>query len=378
MCITCHDLAGGGAVAVDELYRCLSTDFETKVAGFVYGKSVLTKLINNVPNMTVMDTRRKWDYFTRLPKFLRVTRSDVILCVKARFPALFPALIARFFWGAKVVLLVDDDELALTEPGRKQSWRAKLQDIDGYLFTRIADKLKRFVDLTICESRTLQHMHGGVIVPLPRALPQFDPCRFDRAADKRKFGFSENEFTIGFIGAPRAHKGLDTLVEALALTKSAGVRLVIAPPSHYEIEPDLAKLADDHQNVRLITGVPWEDVPSLLSACDMVAIPQKETAAARSQVPAKLIEAMAMGKPIVATDLSDMGLYLEDAGLVIQPEDSTALAAAIDELCQDPQRAARLGEGARAYFLRHFTHETAGVQLRRVLKNFLASQAETP
>jgi glycosyltransferase involved in cell wall biosynthesis len=74
-------------------------------------------------------------------------------------------------------------------------------------------------------------------------------------------------------------------------------------------------------------------------------------------LPLVLIEAAAMGKPIVATDIGGSGEIVMDGetGLLVPPADSAALAAAINRLLADPVLAARLGENARRTIPPRFT-----------------------
>lgn len=80
--------------------------------------------------------------------------------------------------------------------------------------------------------------------------------------------------------------------------------------------------------------------------------------ASRDEVlPVSILEAMALGKAIIATDVGGIQEMLKDgeSGLIIPSEDPAALAAAIERLRQDSGLRAHLGANARAYFETHFT-----------------------
>ena len=70
-------------------------------------------------------------------------------------------------------------------------------------------------------------------------------------------------------------------------------------------------------------------------------------------VPTKLVEAMAAGRPVVASDLGRMGAIVRAAGcgVVVPPADVEAHAAALDRLLGDGDEAARMGAAGRAAFL---------------------------
>jgi len=88
-------------------------------------------------------------------------------------------------------------------------------------------------------------------------------------------------------------------------------------------------------------------MPELLALSDMVVLPQRRTPIASAQVPAKVFEAMAMAKPIVATRMSDLPEILDNCGLLVEPGDIAQLAAAIERLLHDEPLGAELGRRAR-------------------------------
>ena len=99
--------------------------------------------------------------------------------------------------------------------------------------------------------------------------------------------------------------------------------------------------------VRLAGRIPFEDVPRYLVAADVVAIPQRATPDTIGQVPAKLFDAMALGRPIVSTAVSMIPEILDGCGLIVTPGDPRGLATAIRRLLERPDEARGLGERAR-------------------------------
>jgi len=92
-----------------------------------------------------------------------------------------------------------------------------------------------------------------------------------------------------------------------------------------------------------------------LVAADVVAIPQLDTEAASHQMPMKVYDAMAMGRPIVASDVSDLPIVLKDSARLVPPGDVGGLAKAIRDLVAHPEQAEILGEQARARCLENYT-----------------------
>lgn len=101
-------------------------------------------------------------------------------------------------------------------------------------------------------------------------------------------------------------------------------------------------------NVRVLRDIPLETTHELLSRAAVVAIPLLPAERSTGQV--VLFEAMAMGKPLVATRCIGVVDYVRDGenGLLVAPGDAAALAAAVNRLLQDPALATRLAAAALA------------------------------
>lgn len=137
-------------------------------------------------------------------------------------------------------------------------------------------------------------------------------------------------------------KGLDVLVAAASRwrDRQPPPRTVIAGSG-----PLADALRDQAERARadvvLLGG--RSDVPALLAAADVVVVPSRWEA--RSLV---LQEAMAAGRPVVATNVGGTAeLTGDDGALLVPPGDPAALAAAVSTVLDDPALAARLGESAR-------------------------------
>jgi glycosyltransferase involved in cell wall biosynthesis len=105
------------------------------------------------------------------------------------------------------------------------------------------------------------------------------------------------------------------------------------------------------------------DVPDLLAACDLLVLPSLFEG-----LPLAVLEAMAAGKPVVATAVggTDEAVVHGETGLLVPAADSAALAAGIRAILGDRAMAQRLGEAGRARVHREFsaarmTAEVAGV-----------------
>src|SRR5439155_903709 len=152
-----------------------------------------------------------------------------------------------------------------------------------------------------------------------RALPAARWPRFDRAAARARLGVGDARVVM-FLGTPRGHKGVEDLVEATAGLDAARLVLVGA-----NADRAAARRWAARGHVKVVGEIPFDDVPRYLVAADVVAVPQRATTDTLGQVPAKLFDAMALGRPIVSTAVSMIPEILEGCGVLVRPGDTTAL-----------------------------------------------------
>jgi glycosyltransferase involved in cell wall biosynthesis len=159
--------------------------------------------------------------------------------------------------------------------------------------------------------------------------------------------------TAGYAGHLYPWKGVDTLVRAIALLPFARAVIVGGHPK----EADLARVTRLTARLGIaarveLTGlVPPTDVAARLAAASILVLPNSASAISnRYTSPLKLFEYLAMGRPIVASDLPAFREILTDGetALLVPPDDPEALARALARLAADPELAASLAAGARA------------------------------
>jgi glycosyltransferase involved in cell wall biosynthesis len=102
---------------------------------------------------------------------------------------------------------------------------------------------------------------------------------------------------------------------------------------------------------------PLSERPYWLSVADMVVLPQRLSSATKGQVPAKIFDAMAMARPIIATAISDIPRILEGCGIVVPPNDPATLADQIQYLIAHPDEAAQLAAEARKVCVQRYSFE---------------------
>ncbi|MBN8419411.1 MAG: glycosyltransferase [Verrucomicrobia bacterium] len=164
-------------------------------------------------------------------------------------------------------------------------------------------------------------------------------------ADFSRYSLPEHTPLIGMITVIRAAKGVQVLAEAVHLLKSnhgTHVHCVIAGegPALEYVESEVARFSVGNQFTFLGHR---EDVPEIMRALDLVAIPSFHEA-----IPQSGLQALAMGVPVVASDVGGIPSIIRhgETGRLVPPHDAAALASAIREtLEQKPKTQAMCRAG---------------------------------
>jgi glycosyltransferase involved in cell wall biosynthesis len=224
-------------------------------------------------------------------------------------------------------------------------------------FQKIFDRaLAPYTDIALAVSAsTAEFVTRARLVPPARTrvvylgvpLDEFSKPRTDAdvAEARRALGVPPGAFAIGTVTRLMPSKGNQYLVEATrrVIDSLPDARVYIVGEG--ELQPALESQAAQLQlGDRLVFCGFRRDVAEALSAFDMVVFPSLWEG-----TPLTVLEALAMGKPIVSTDadgLQDVLTNGQDA-VMVPRRDAAALAEAIVAMARDPSGRARLGENAR-------------------------------
>jgi glycosyltransferase involved in cell wall biosynthesis len=173
-----------------------------------------------------------------------------------------------------------------------------------------------------------------------------------RVSVRRHLGWSASDRVVGFLGRFVEEKGIRLLVRTLARQPGRWCALFVgAGPLESTVRQLEARFP---ANVRVLTTVRHDAVPTYLNAMDVLCAPSRTTAVWREQFGRMLIEAMACGVPVVATRSGEIPYVVHDAGLLVEEDDEQALADAITRLLDDEGLRGLLAERALRRVRDHF------------------------
>ncbi len=189
----------------------------------------------------------------------------------------------------------------------------------------------------------------ALVIPNGADTALLEPGRWraEGAKLRAEFGF-EDLPVIGFVGSLKPWHGLEPLFEAAELLAGAhrfGLLVVGDGPGRDAAQAGLASL---RQRIPAVAAgaVPAQRVPAYLAAMDIAAAPYLPSGNFYFS-PLKVVEAMAAGKAVVASDFPPVRELLGDCGVLVPAGDPAALASALERLVLSPSIRHAQGERAR-------------------------------
>lgn len=173
-----------------------------------------------------------------------------------------------------------------------------------------------------------------------------------------------------YAGTHGMAQGLDVVLTAARQTRDPDVLYVLAGDGA-EKDALVARARNENiANVRFLPNQPRDAMPGLLNLAYATIVPLKKLDLFKSALPSKMFESMATAKPIVASVEGEAARLVEsaDAGVVVPPEDPSALSQEVQRLASDPVLARRLGEHGRAYVSKHFDREAIARRFIELLR----------
>ena len=210
----------------------------------------------------------------------------------------------------------------------------------------------------ICSETKLTILANGSAcgVDLNRFTPTTELIKKSKVI-RKNYSISSDDIVIGFIGRLVPDKGIHILVESFVrlYESNPNIRLLVLG----DFEPHRGRLSDETTEVLsnhpgIIHAGVTDEIEQYYAAMDMLVLPTR-----REGFPYTILEAGAMGLPAIATKVTGCVDAVIDGqtGLLVPPENVTALMAAIQKLLASPQLRRQMGQEARNRVEEKFTSQ---------------------
>ena len=312
-----------------------------------------------------------WKHSLHISKTARAIGAALIHSNTVRATA-YASLASRL---ASVPLVWHMRDFWLSEAEPATQWADRL---GKFIFcgtaSRVVTNSRAVAEHLPCSTRA-SVLHNGI------DLSRFDPaqCTADNRVDVcNAAGFPLDAPIVGMIGRTRPWKGQDTFLQMAGQLAAAvpDCHFLIVGGDPFGVQDDYeARLLELRSQPGLEGRVHWTgqlaDVRPPLAAMDLFVHP-----GAPEPFGLVNIEAMAMGKPVVAFGhgaLPEIVLH-EETGLLAQPDDTAALTASVSRLLRDPALSRSMGRAGRLRVQEHFRIERTVNRLEGLYQELVGSE----
>jgi glycosyltransferase involved in cell wall biosynthesis len=247
-----------------------------------------------------------------------------------------------------------------------------------FLFVTLERVGGRFTDLLFCQSsedaeeavtQGIVHVSRVMAIGNGVDVSRFDPERVEKTA-RATLGIPKEAFVVGMIGRQVREKGIAEFLRATTRLASDYPNLWVLlvgdrlPSDHAEgVESEFGEAYRVLRHRLVRTGL-RDDIPQLLAAMDLFCLPSW-----REGMPRTIIEAMMMGKPVLATDIrgSREEVVSEETGILVPTRSPQQLAAAMLRFLEEPVWGRSLGVAGRQRALQLYDeNKVVALQLDKI------------
>ena len=205
----------------------------------------------------------------------------------------------------------------------------------------------------------------------------FAPASRDVTSTLRRELGADSRFLACYIGTMGNAHGLETLLDAAAKlqTQSPDVLFLLIGEGAEKEKIKAMAQARALANVKFLDQQPREKIPDFISASDACLVLLKKTEVFKTVIPTKMLEFMSCARPLILGVDGQARQIVEEAGagLVIEPESSEALVAAINQLRANREMGLAMGEKGREYIVKNFSRAGTAAKYAEILKNLVKS-----
>lgn len=301
----------------------------------------------------------------RLRRFL--AKSEVRLVHAHQYTPFFYASLARGLAAQPPILFTEHGRFFPDYPHRKRMW------LNPWLIGR----RDRVIAVGECVRQALivnEGFPGNRIEVVYNGveLSRYEDVETRRGPARDRLGLAEEDFAVLIVARLDPIKDHATLLRAMGTLRRRAPRAVLLiagdGPERSRIEALIGELGLEGK-ARMLGQ--RRDVPDLLAACDVFVLSSKSEG-----IPLTAIEAMAAGRPVVATRVGGLPEVVTDETGVLAPAgDAGGLAEALAALANDPPRRRRLGEAGRERAKRRFAEDQMMAAYNAIYRQMLGEDA---
>jgi len=319
----------GRSYIIAEIFERLFED--VIIVGFQfpkYGKDIWEPLRDSSIPILKIPCETTKEMIEQVQAITNIYNPNLVVACKTRFPSMYFGVLLKHKYNCPLVVDIDDHELSFVGatdeiPINKLEVYNTLSNDEltipyGKFWTIAAQDLRKFADFIIVSNKALEREYGGLIIPHVRNERVFDPKLYDKNELRKKYNLKIEDKLVLFFGTPRLHKGLDVLAKAIGSISLKNIKLlIVGETTDRSVTNKLNELS--RGKIIFMPNQPFSIIPEIVSLADVVCLPQDtENPISRYQLPAKAIDAIGMGIPLLVTETEPLKDIIEEglAGVI--------------------------------------------------------------
>ena len=360
------DLSTGGAqVSLFRLLKQLDRErFSQSVVCLYNGDGLIAEQIRSlgIPVIDLnMSNKLRLDAFWRFYRLLQ--EQQPLILHTWMFHANIPGRVLGRIAGIPVII---SSERTMRQEGKfrqlSNRYTASLSDRIVCVSVNVA----KYTEQTI-------HLPPEKLVVIPNGVDRNDYRNLPSKAEARRlFQLPDSALIIGAIGRMHRVKGLNILLSAFAQLAELRGSVHLLFVGEGSVRQLLIDQTHDFGLNSKVTFLAFQkDIPKLLPALDLFV-----SASLHEGMPNAVLEAMAAGLPVVATDVGGTPEVVQDGqtGFLVPPGEFEALAISIDKLLEDPDLRCRMGKEGKERVARYFSIEQMSQQYEQLYEQLLVEK----
>lgn len=351
--------AAGRVLALTELYQHLN--YSPAIIGCIVEenpkrpKSLWEPMqLASVP-CKYITVHNAYDLLDKAIDFVSQNPFDIVHLSKPRLPNIIIGRLYELIWDTQVIMDIDDEEQGFSGSQAKELTDLSKPSKKSLNYIRSEYWLAKSVSLAASfETRTvsnhaLQGKYGGVIIPHVRNADSFIPSQVLTAKMREHFGIAIDKKVVLFFGTPKPHKGLLETAQAIAsLNRKDVLFLIIGDFIDKSFERDLKSVSN--VDFYFLPNQPYHRIHEFVAMGDICVILQDNgSLISQYQLPAKLIDALAMGLTVISSRTQALIPLIEDGAIIESTKHD--LAKTLAKLLDSDNRTNKKNTPERDYFL---------------------------
>ena len=215
------------------------------------------------------------------------------------------------------------------------------------------------------------------IIPYPVDTEAFKPNNNERIKLRSKLGFKNEDVVVLGIGRLIYKKGFRYMIEACYSLIKGNRKIHLIIGGDGDLRKELENLSFNlglGDNVKFVGNVERDKISSYFNMCDIFVMPSiADTEGNIDDQPVALIEAMACGKPIVATNFPGISLTVKNgkSGFLVPQKDVSSIREALLKLVASAKLREEMGDESRKIVVDKLSIDKIGERYTRIFKDIL-------